>query len=64
LPNVFESGKKVAIIHTWRFDVDYFFHPRWSIALQGDIKLQSFKVEDGKAIMERGYPFAFNKKLW
>lgn len=40
------------------FDVDYYFHPRWSVAIQGDIKIQSFEVEDGQALLERSNPFA------
>lgn len=59
VPNATEGGKKVAIIPTWGFDVDYFFHPRWSVALQGDIKLQSFEVEDGVTTLERTNPLAF-----
>jgi hypothetical protein len=58
VPHATEAGKKVVIIPTWGFDVDYFFHPRWSVALQGDVKLQSFEVEDGEALLERTNPFA------
>lgn len=58
VPNATEEGKEVAIIPTWGFDVDYFFHPRWSVALQGDVKLQSFEVEDGHTELKRSYPFA------
>jgi len=44
---------------TCGFDVDYFFHPRWSVALQADIKLQSFKVEEkNSVVLKRNYPFA------
>jgi hypothetical protein len=58
VPQAIEDEKKVAIIPTWGFDVDYFFHPRWSLALQGDVKLQSFEVEDGEAILKRTNPIA------
>lgn len=58
VPNATEGGKEVAIIPTWGFDVDYFFNSRWSIAMQGDVKLQSFEVEDGEAILKRTNPFA------
>jgi len=58
VPNATEGGKKVAIIPTWGFDVDYFFHRRWSVALQGDIKLQSFEVEENNVALERTNPFA------
>jgi len=58
VPNATEGGKEVVIIPTWGFDVDYYFHARWSVALQGDIKLQSFEVEDGQATLERTNPFA------
>ena len=27
VPNATEGGKKIAIIPTWGFDLDYFFHP-------------------------------------
>jgi len=59
VPNATEGGKKMAIIPTWGFDFDYFFHRRWSGALQGDIKLQSFEIEDkNKVELERTNPFA------
>lgn len=63
VPSATEGGKKVAIIPTWGFDVDYFFHPRWSVALQGDIKLQSFEVDDGVTKLERTNPVAFTGVL-
>jgi len=40
-------------------DVDYFFHRRWSVAFQGDIKVQRFEVEKDELILERSYPVAF-----
>ena len=58
VPNATEGGKEVVVIPTWGFDVDYFFHPRWSVALQGDIKLQSFEVDEGQAVLERNFPLA------
>jgi len=57
-PHATEGGKTVAIIPTWGFDVDYFFHPRWSVALQGDVKLQSFEVEHGETLLTRTNPVA------
>jgi len=58
-PRTFEGGTKVTVIPTWGFDVDYFFHPRWSVALQGDIKLQSFEVEEeNNVLLERNFPVA------
>lgn len=63
VPTATEGGKKVAIIPTWGFDVDYYFHPRWSLALQGDIKLQSFEVEDGQTQLTRTNPLAFTSVL-
>lgn len=63
VPQATESGKEVAIIPTWGFDVDYFFYPRWSVALQGDVKLQSFEVEEGNARLERSYPLAISSVL-
>lgn len=58
IPKATEGGKSVHVIPTWGFDVDYFFHPRWSAALQGDVKLQSFEVEEDNVELERSYPFA------
>ncbi|HTF17902.1 MAG TPA: hypothetical protein VK658_07505 [Chryseolinea sp.] len=58
VPNATEGGKKVSIIPTWGFDVDYYFHRRWSVAIQGDIELQSFEVEDNNVEVERSFPFA------
>ena len=57
VPSATEGGKKVAIIPTWGFDIDYFFHARWSVAIQGDIKLQSFEIEDNQASLKRTNPF-------
>jgi len=56
VPKATEGGKSIHVIPTWGFDVDYFFHPRWSIALQSDIKIQSFEVEDNNAELERTNP--------
>mgnify|MGYP005753074797 CR=1 FL=1 len=58
IPRAFEGEKKNTIIPAWGFDVDYFFHPRWSVALQADLKLQSFDVENEGVILERSYPFS------
>jgi len=59
IPKAFEGDKKVTVIPTWGFDVDYFFHPRWSVALQGDIKLQSFAIEEeNNTSLERSFPVA------
>jgi hypothetical protein len=58
VPKATEGGKSVHIIPTWGFDVDYFFHPRWSVAIQGDVKLQSFEVEEDNVELERSYPLA------
>lgn len=57
VPNAFEGDKKIIVIPTWGFDVDYFFHRRWSFAIQGDVKLQSFEVEEENGvILARSYP--------
>ncbi len=59
IPKAFEGEKKVTVIPTWGFDVDYFFHSRWSVALQGDIKLQSFEIEEeNNSTLERNFPVA------
>jgi hypothetical protein len=55
-PHATEGGKEVIIIPTWGFDADYFFHPRWSVALQGDVKLQSFEIEEEQTTLERSFP--------
>lgn len=58
VPTATEGDKKVAIIPAWGADIDYYFHPKWSVALQMDLKLQSFEVEDGESTLERSYPFS------
>lgn len=58
IPKATEGGKSVHVIPTWGFDVDYYFHPRWSAALQFDVKLQSFEVEENNVELERSYPVA------
>ena len=58
VPNATEGGKKVSIVPTWGFDFDYFFHRRWSAAIHGDVKLQSFEIEDGAVLLTRTNPFA------
>ena len=60
VPNATEGEKEVAIIPVWGVDLDYFFHPRWSVGLQGDVKLQSFEIEDQGVELERSYPFALS----
>jgi hypothetical protein len=58
VPKSFEGDKKIAIIPTWGVDVDYFFHPRWSVAIQSDIKLQDFEVKVEDKELERIMPVA------
>ncbi|MCU0358585.1 MAG: hypothetical protein MUE95_13490 [Cyclobacteriaceae bacterium] len=58
VPKAFEGDKKVVIIPTWGMDVDYFFHPRWSAAIQADILLQDFEVEVENMELERNMPVA------
>ena len=58
IPEAFEGEKRVPVIPAWGFDVDYFFHPKWSLGLQADLKLQSFEVKDDGVILERSYPFS------
>lgn len=58
VPKATEGGKEVIVLPAWGFDLDYFFHSRWSVAIQGDIKLQSFEVEDEQTILQRSYPVA------
>lgn len=59
-PHAIEGGTNVYVIPTWGFDLDYFFHPRWSVALQGDLLLQSFEVDENNAKIERSYPFSLS----
>ena len=60
IPHAFEGTKTVAIIPSWGLDLDYVFHPKWAVALQTDIKLQSFEVEDkDQVVLVRNYPISF-----
>ncbi len=59
IPTATVGGRHVSVIPTWGFDADYFFHPRWSVALQSDLKLQSFEIEEGDALLTRSFPLAF-----
>jgi hypothetical protein len=59
VPNSTNGDKQIVVIPTWGFDVDYFFHRRWSVALQGDIKLQSFEIEHEGVALEKSFPVAF-----
>jgi len=58
VPQATEDGKKLAIVPTWGVDLDYRFASRWSVALQADVKIQSFEIEDDQAVVERSYPLA------
>ncbi|WP_111669874.1 hypothetical protein [Algoriphagus litoralis] len=58
VPRSFDQERNVAVIPAWGFDVDYFFHPKWSTALQADLKIQSFEVEDEGVLLERSFPFS------
>ena len=59
VPNSTNGDKQVVVIPTWGFDVDYFFHRRWSVAFQGDVKLQSFEIEHEGVALEKSFPVAF-----
>jgi hypothetical protein len=57
IPQAYEGGKSVIVIPVYGFDLDYFFHRRWSVGMQADIKLQSFEVEEeNNVILERNVP--------
>ena len=58
IPAAVEAGNSIVIVPTWGFDVDYFFHKRWSVAVQSDIKLQSFEVEEHNVLLNRKYPIS------
>lgn len=58
VPKAIEGSFQGVIIPTWGLDIDYFFHKHWSAALQGDIKLQSFEIEEEHAFLERTNPIA------
>jgi hypothetical protein len=36
VPKAIEGGKKIAIVPTWGIELDYFFHPRLSVAIFPD----------------------------
>jgi hypothetical protein len=58
IPEATSDKKKIVVVPTWGFDIDYYFHKHWSLALQGDIELQSFQVKDDDILLERSNPFA------
>jgi hypothetical protein len=58
IPAATIDGKKITIVPTWGFDIDYVFHPKWSVAVQTDINLQSFEVKDGDVEWQRTNPFS------
>jgi hypothetical protein len=60
VPLAAEGGKTVFIIPTWGADIDYCFHKRWSVALQADLKLQSFEVEENGVLLTRNYPLTLS----
>jgi hypothetical protein len=57
IPAATEGGKVVTVIPTWGLDLDYRFSPHWSIALQTDVKIQSFEVSHNETVLERSFPF-------
>ncbi len=63
IPKATEGGKSVHVVPTWGIDVDYFFHSRWSVGFQSDVKLQSFEVEENNVELERSYPLAISGVL-
>lgn len=56
VPQAINGKYANSIIPAWGIDVDYSFHRHWTVAIQGDIKLQSFEVEDGNALLQRTNP--------
>lgn len=56
VPNSVNGDKKTILLPTWGLDLDYFFNKNWSVALQGDVKAQSFEVEDEGVLLERSFP--------
>ena len=58
IPAATEGGKVVTVIPTWGLDLDYRFSPHWSIALQTDVKIQSFEVTHKETVLERSFPLS------
>lgn len=59
IPMAVEGERSVSIIPAWGLDLNYHFHKRWAVGIQGDIKLQNFKIEDEKEVLlERNFPFS------
>jgi hypothetical protein len=58
VPNQTNAGKKILVIPTWGFDLDYGIAKKWSLGLQSDIKLQSFTVEENGVNLDRTNPIA------
>ena len=59
IPQATEGGKSVTIIPVWGLDLDYYFHRRWSIGLQADLKVQNFEVEEeGQVLLNRNFPLS------
>ena len=56
IPTAKGGGENVYVIPTWAADLDYFWHKRWSVAIQADIKILDFEVEHDKIILERNFP--------
>jgi len=56
VPKGTEGQSLGIIVPSWGFDIDYFFHPKWSAALQGDIKIASFEVEEENIVLNRSFP--------
>jgi hypothetical protein len=56
IPSATEGGQEVTVIPTWGVDLDYRFSPRWSVALQTDIKMQSFEIEHNQVEIQRNTP--------
>ena len=59
VPQALNGNYSNTIIPAWGIDVDYSFHPHWSVAIQGDIKMQSFEVKDGDTFLQRTDPVSF-----
>lgn len=56
IPKATEGGQVLEVIPTWGLDLDYRINPLWSIALQTDMKISSFEVEEHGTELARSFP--------
>ena len=58
IPKATSEGKRLSLVPSFGFDLEYWFSHKWGLGFHNDLELETFEVEDGNmSTIEREFPF-------